>query len=252
MNVQELFQSIPTSKIVEADIWYCPPWESYANYTIEQKLLCVKTVRKKLTKLISTIKNKTNIPKTGKTVFVISQKSSDYENQNKTEYDTFIVNTEDAKRIIQEEGEAAELTKIKQFAYEFNELNEILGFEVAKSSIQDCGSLTVAVIILEEITFFGIEPDNRKERVEEVIEDLNQSVEKIEKGIAKTIPHEEVMESLYQRILDRCKNEDEREYIRLTHEYHEAISPIERRWMCEQLDIHAKKTGEMLLKEFRN
>jgi len=55
MTVQELFCSLNPNDIAEASLLYCPPWEEYENYNIEQKLYVTRIVKEKAKQLLERI-----------------------------------------------------------------------------------------------------------------------------------------------------------------------------------------------------
>lgn len=64
--------------------------------------------------------------------------------------------------------------------FEFSDWEDILGWEVARSSVSAYGAAAVAMAIFEQMTFFGLFYENCNSRKKEVIQSLDQAMNHLE------------------------------------------------------------------------
>lgn len=80
------------------------------------------------------------------------------------------------------------------YAFELSPWEETLGFLVADNKLTQDYMIELLSQFLNELSFFGSDPEQHREEVEKVFADLDQSMKDVEAG--HTIPAEEVFEEL--------------------------------------------------------
>jgi hypothetical protein len=64
----------------------------------------------------------------------------------------------------------------------FSKRNEVLGMKIASYNFEKYDEILIAACIIKAITAFGIEEENRNERIDEIVNDLKKSMEQFDKG----------------------------------------------------------------------
>lgn len=104
---------------------------------------------------------------------------------------------------------------IQHYAYEFEPWEEILGYTVASSCVEEYGIDEIASAIFNEMTFFGMEQDSAEERKETEKKILEERVKEIEEHPECCIPADKVFKDLYKELgIDpptKKEEEDQRE-----------------------------------------
>lgn len=104
----------------------------------------------------------------------------------------------DSFLIKKEELFNTELDRIEHYGYEFDSMQEILGFEVSdacKFYLND--DLLFACSIIFEMTFFDYNPEDQEKETSKNIDELNNQIEEIESGEANfTTINDEFWESV--------------------------------------------------------
>jgi hypothetical protein len=80
------------------------------------------------------------------------------------------------------------------YALEWSPWDEWLGFNILDKSIQVYGVSVVAAHSLYEMTFFGYKSNDAAKKISEEKAVIDKSINEIEKGKSKLIPHDEFME----------------------------------------------------------
>jgi hypothetical protein len=80
------------------------------------------------------------------------------------------------------------------YAFELTEWKESLGYLVAETKLTQDNIDDLLSQFLNELSFFGIDPDRHQTEVDRVYADLEQGLKEVEEG--KTIPMEQAMEEL--------------------------------------------------------
>lgn len=78
------------------------------------------------------------------------------------------------------------LDRIEHYGYEFDSMQEILGYEISdacKFYLND--DLLFACSIIFEMTFFGYNPKDQEKETSKNLEEINESIEEIESGEAQ-------------------------------------------------------------------
>ena len=84
------------------------------------------------------------------------------------------------------------------FAFDLTEWKETLGYLVAENKLTQDYMIDLLSQYLNEISFFGSNPEQHEDKVEEVVSDLEQAVEEIKAG-GHTVPAEEVFAELREK-----------------------------------------------------
>lgn len=133
-----------------------------------------KTHLKKYRKLYEELLNKNEIPNSNIKLFVVNQKAY-IDNDN-----------------IYTEAFGYDIESNEVYALELTKREEILGFEIVEKSIKTFGKINFIIECLKIISSISFnEKIVKKEK-----ETLNEIIEEIESGKAKTFTHEEVIQEL--------------------------------------------------------
>lgn len=127
------------------------------------------------------------------------------------EKDIHIINFDDEERENELGQEEYEKKYIQSYAFEFEPWNQILGYEVANSSIEEYGINEVAAAILNEMTFFGYEEANALKHAQNEINILNERIQEIEEHPERTVPAEQVFQELREEFGWEEPSEEEKE-----------------------------------------
>ena len=80
------------------------------------------------------------------------------------------------------------------YGFSFSDINETLGYLVAENKLTQDYMTELLTQFIEEISFFGTDPDSRDENIEEVYERLDRSIQQIKEG--NTMPANDVIKEL--------------------------------------------------------
>ena len=139
-----------------------------------------------------------------------------HSDDNSFGWDTFMVKRED---ILNHE----QLEYVEKYGYEFDEIKNVLGYDISETSLYSHMDIDIAVAIFDELTFFGVELEEREKRIQEVKEELKESVDKLEEtNFENCKPAEDVISQLrkefgfeepkdYEKAFDREKIQIEME-----------------------------------------
>lgn len=84
----------------------------------------------------------------------------------------------------------------EHYALEFTPWEEWLSYQVLEKSMYLYGPVAVVAHALYELTFFGFSIEDTRRKVASELKTLEESINEIKSGKAKTIPAEEVFEEL--------------------------------------------------------
>lgn len=104
-----------------------------------------------------------------------------------------------------------EESRIEHYAYDMDTLSSALSHEVFLYQVDE---LDAACDIINNLTFFGMEEEPKMERVKEILDSLENSVEEIKSGEAKLIPADEVFKELEEKILENASEEERIEILK--------------------------------------
>ena len=182
MIVQDLFKLIYNDR------------EEFAKYYLHWFHPTLKRRNKKqmIMNLVEQLCNQTDLPenKNKAIIFVIP----DYPKNDCSEnINSFVIHKND----LFIEDNIIDSTKIQPYAYELCTMREILNFNVSDACLYAFGGLyRYLSSILYEMTYFGYSLERQEEEVKETSNNIDEQVENIKNGIAKTISWDELKESL--------------------------------------------------------
>lgn len=84
------------------------------------------------------------------------------------------------------------------YAFDLTDWKETLGYLVAENKLTQDYITELLVKYIQEITFFGSEPEQHQSRINEVCAELKQAVKDIEEG--RTVPLEKMNEDLREKL----------------------------------------------------
>lgn len=125
------------------------------------------------------------------------------------------------------------------YAFEFSDWAETLGYLVADNKLTQDYMTELLTQYLRELSFFGIDPEARKERVKEVYEDLEQSMKEIEES--RTAPMGKSLEMLKRELglpineIDPKQDELRSKAIKAANRYNRYCNWKERSRILESL-----------------
>lgn len=256
MTVQELFKKLDKKDIVDSYMFiygYDAERAEAKMRTAEENIKAVRRERELVELLVDYIrlcKAKTNEEKN--ILFAIPEKETFYEDKDDPAYiSTFYVPAERAiKMMSAPDWKDEDIYEVEHYAYDFVPTEEVVGYEVAKTALKYIEPLIITADILEELSFFGYDPDYRMQRIEEVKKELEASVEEIKKEEGSVTTADDLWAELYQAELDDCKTEDERQHIILEHEFQEKTEAIQRRYADQVMSESEQVMLQFFKEEF--
>ena len=250
MKVKELFAKLDKDDIIRAfrHLYNVFPEYEMDRLTTEEIVAWDKRFEEAAKNLIDDICNMDDYTaEEDFAVFVVQLESEVYDNKSKKDYDTFIIQERELKEKAGGDFELWDydgMVYISNYAYDMSPLEEIANYRIAEQSIEECSALTCAVVIFDEIIFFGMNKDSRKRNIEEVEADLIRADE--EAAHTKGIPAEEVFKELRQEFMDSLTDEDDRKYYELKDAFQEETREIEQRWWRKTFERnHEKKKNHI-------
>lgn len=133
---------------------------------------------------------------------------------------------------------AADLSGVEHYAYEFTPQEEALGYLVADTKLTQDHLYDIAVSFLHEMAFFGYEQEDREEKLNEILESAKDAEEHPENLVSWS--SDEMREEL-----GIPKDEKSAEEEKLDHEVLESISRYNK--YCKKIEL--EKIREALRKE---
>ena len=83
------------------------------------------------------------------------------------------------------------------YAVDFSSRDKILGYKLSDYNLNKVGKLICAASLLYVLTAFGLDEDDRSEKIEKIENDLEESIDNEKEGlVGETITHEELMKAL--------------------------------------------------------
>lgn len=160
-------------------------------------------------------------------------------------YRTDLINKElrirdfDAKDPLSVTDEEYREKYIESYAFEFSDWREILGAEVADTSIEEYGAEAVAEGIFHEMTFFGLDYEDSEKNRKEELDRLDESVREAQEHPETCHPLEELWDELgFDPPTEEETERDYREFIEA-----EKVHQKENVKIMERLIQAVKKQG---------
>ena len=84
------------------------------------------------------------------------------------------------------------------YAFDLSDWKETLGYLVAGNKLTQDYMIDLLTQYLNEISFFGMDPEQHQDKVEEVVSGLEKAVEEVKEG-GHTVPAEKVLDELREK-----------------------------------------------------
>lgn len=181
MTVKELFKKADPTVIFYAYIMLEPVYDEYKEYDVQTKAEGLEELKNKLLDNIQLIVNsKDNINEVEpSTIFVMERKSTEYDRPFETYTEAFLVKDEEAYdkidrdfTIWNDNGEC----RIEHYAFDFEPLQTIANYRIAKESVCHMGIEACCAAILNEISFWGLVESIRIAKIEELKEAIEEAI----------------------------------------------------------------------------
>lgn len=180
MHVIELFKKVKVEEILDEynklpGVWFDVDIDNRLD-EIKRKEIKEKLIEKYKEEILK-IKEK-NVELTNDSMISIVEDNKYFE---------LVMGCTERKKELLEAAKCTEYTKFSNPLYGlmFSDRNKILGMLVSKNCIDRIGEAKTLAVILNEITFFGIDEDISKETQLEHIEELDKISKEIEEGKAE-------------------------------------------------------------------
>lgn len=232
MRVYDLFLTIQVKKELREsffDVYLARECSSYLfPQEYDEQAKFISKTREYLYDAFDTILKRT--PKADEKNIVIVTKCFDsYENpfDPKFYYDSSVVSASDLLGVLPDKvklvsNKPGDPGYVETYAYEFCDMDEILGYDVSETCIERWGLLTCAMAIFEELTFNGINSEDRDERKAELEQSFAEAEEMMsdpESFAEKCTPADEVFADIRQKIYDSFNSDEERTYHMIQDKY---------------------------------
>lgn len=101
-----------------------------------------------------------------------------------------------------------------------------------------------------KLFYFGFTDEYRNEKIDEIKQSLEESIDDMEKGHCNSI--DEFSKELEQDILDSCESEEEKQYILLERDFKEKTKEFRNLYTKKILEINYNKSMEMIEKSIKS
>lgn len=255
MTVQEVFRKLHREDIVSAYIYRYgiqdDSWEVSAK-SLEEKLLLRKKEKASLRTFVNTLcECVPKAPEKPQTLCIVEYKDIDITNKAGRTLTSFTVYDEEIKKFLKENRQD---TFPDTYGYDFSPIDTIAGIRIADTSINNLTPLAITTEILNEIAFFGIDEEQRLNRIQEITEELEAQRIEIEEnkksGKPPGIPAEVVFQQLREKYLHNCQTEEERQYAIYKHEFQDKVHEIEMRYAEQIIRENQQISKDFYCKEF--
>jgi len=166
------------------------------------------------------------------TVFIMyHQDDEDYENLGKKVFSCFATCDEDVLQILEKdfyifdnEGE----TEVQRYSFDAVPMKDMVNYVIAESSIKELGKEICVAKILSEVFFWGVFPEDREKKVEELFEKLTKP--KTEKELIDSKSFTEIIMKKHMEELLSNMSEDEKAYDMAKKRFEKETEEIRNRY----------------------
>lgn len=227
MTVKELFKKADPTIIFYAYIMLEPVYDEYKEYDVQTKAEGLEELKNKLLDNIQLIVNaKDNINEIEPcTIFVMERKSTEYDRPFESYTEAFFVKDEEAYDKVDKDfaiwNDNREC-RIEHYAFDFEPLQTIANYKIAKESVRHMGIEACCAAILNEICFWGLVESIRIAKIEELKEAIsdNENTRKYE--------FDNVADLMADLEADLELTDTEKEYRKYYQEFKNKVRHIEK------------------------
>lgn len=181
MIIKELMEQVNADRVTEAFMLVNYIFMSdYNELTVAEKFLAIPKMKEIISDNIKLFREcQLNKNAEEYTVFIMYDlDSEDYENKEKKSFSCYAICDKDAYSVLDktfslysDDGEV----NLNHYSFDHEKICDIAAYNIAKSSIDKLGMEICAAKILSDIFFWGFYPEDREERVVDLMEKLEES-----------------------------------------------------------------------------
>ncbi|MCD7923094.1 MAG: hypothetical protein LUE14_07510 [Clostridiales bacterium] len=250
MQVQELFQQADPYRVEEAYFLQHTIFYPYERYSLSEKVDIVIRIKEYIREHVSRLAACEICAEEPQTIFIVGLPCTSYEDKGNTELTLFSIFDTEA---FQKTGAdfslwGEEEQRVEHYGIDMCKIESIAGYHIARSSVDTLGIDVCCAEILYQIFEFGYSDKSREKNIQALCERLDEAIAEAKEG--KSYSHEEVFDHLWQEMLERCTDEDERQHMILEKEYEDKVEEIERRYTNRILENNHQKLIALVREEY--
>lgn len=250
MTVQELFTKANKQMVFNAYTLIEPLFDDLNTDSLAIQAGKMEIIKNRIFSLCDHICKCQPVQGEKETVFVMEKSNTQYGRSYIKEIEVFTIKDNEALNTIDKDftiwNDKGEVT-LGHYDIGFMPFEEVAAYDIAKESVNTYGIDVCCAAILTEMCFCGTTIEGREERVNEIIEELENSVRNLKPE--ECIPAEEVFASLEEKYFSEM-SDDEKLYRQYKKEFEEKVRDIERRELRRVTDEDHKKYIEIIRTEY--
>lgn len=254
MTIKELMSQVDVNRVADAFLLldYSFSESNYENNFFEKYEaipLLRKIIEENIHLFIECTPNEDTVPHM---VFVMyHQDDEDYENLGKKVFSSFATCDEEVLRVLEkdfhifdDEGEA----KVSCYSFDDVPMQDMVNFVIAESSIKELGKEICVANILSKLFFWGVFPEDREKKVEELYEKLTKPI--TEKELIDSKSFDEKMKKYTEELLSNM-SDDEKAYDMAKERFEKETEEIRNRYWHKIDDEIQKQYIKAIKMEYR-
>lgn len=255
MKVQELMTQVDVNRVVDAFLLIDYSF-SESNYesTLIEKYECIPKLRKIIEENIRLFK--TCIPDKDtkpSTIFIMYvQDKESFEDSDKKTLSSFATDDEEVLAVIDKDfhlfdslGEA----NVTHYCYDHVSINEMANYVIAEASIKELGKEICAAHLLSNMFFWGLFPEERAKRVNDLNKSLEQTI--TEEDVEASKNFKEAIKSYKDSFLQEM-SVDQREYYLAKEKFQNDTEEIRMRYMQQVIEEIHKLYIDTIKQEYKS
>ena len=252
MTVSELFEKCDPELVFYAFIQVNHIFEDFEKINLSEKadvFYVLKDLIAEVCKYISHCKIEDSEPNT---IFVTYKSCVEYGESYKRIYDAFYTSDSEVLSALDkkftlwnDDGD----TRIMHYGLALSSYERIAGYSVADVSIAEVGEAGCCGVILWEMSHVGLLPEEREEKIKELVKSLEEAEKSMDEG--KTYTSDEVS-AMFEEDFYSNATDDEKEHHCLEKQYEESVKEIELREREKVLNKDHERLIKLIRQEYQN
>ncbi len=251
MKVQELFRRADPGRIEEAYFLQHTIFYPYERYSISEKVDMVIRMKEYIREHVNRLATCEICEEEPQTIFIVELPCESYEEKGNTEPTLFSIFDNKAYQKMRTDfslWSGEEEYRIEHYGIDMCKVESIAGYHIARSSVETLGIDACCAEILYQLFEFGYSDKSREKNIRALCERLDEGIEEAKEG--KSYSYEEVFGHLWQKMLEHCADEDERQHMVLKKEFEDKVERIERRYTNRILEDNHRKLIALVREEY--
>ena len=252
MTVQELFRKANKQMVFNAYALIEPLFDDLNKDSLAVKAGKMEIIKNRIFTLCNHICECKPVQGKQETVFVMEKSSTQYGYSYIKEIEAFCIKDDEALNAVDKDftiwnrnGEVI----LNHYDISVVPFEEVVAYTIAGESVATYGVDACCAAILNQMCFWGTTVESRNERIEDVINELEESAKNIK--LEECISHEELFAELEEELISDM-SDDEKLYHQYEKEFRQKVRDIERREMIRVTDGDHKRYIEIIRAEYND